>query len=131
MPDLESLPPAAVQCGIDVACKQETPTELTQAEVFSLYKKGKTSSLENYRPISLLNTIYKIYAALILARLQDGLDPYLHATQYGFRKHKGTADAIHIIRKILAKGEIANTKTFLVLLDWEKAFDKITHEALF
>ena len=65
---------------------QATPEELTQAEVVSLYKKGDTANLENYRPISLLNTIYKIYAALIKGRIEKGVEGLLHKTQFGFRK---------------------------------------------
>lgn len=87
--------------------------------------------LENYRPIALLNTVYKIYAAIIQRRLSDQLDKFLQKTQFGFRKDKSTADAIHCIRRIAEHGEQTQTKTLLVLLDWEKAFDKISRETLY
>ena len=60
-----------------------------------MYKKGDTSKMDNYRPISLLNSIYKIFAAIVHNRLADKLDKYLQKTQYGFRKGR-TADAIHV-----------------------------------
>ena len=63
----------------------------------------------------------------------DALDTCLQPTQFGFRKKKGTADAIQLVRRAIGKGESTSTKTkpLLDLLDWEKAFDKVIHEELF
>ena len=72
----------------------------------------------------------KIIAAIIQLRISTGLDHHLQSTQYGFRKKRGTADALQYIRRMVGKGEARQNKTLLVLLDWEKAFDKIRHEML-
>ena len=95
-----------------------------------IYKKGNTSKLENYRPISLLNSLFKIYASIIQKRLEDKLDRHLQQTQYGFRRKRGTADAIQCVRRIAEHSEQTTTKTILLLLDWEKAFDKVTRPGL-
>ena len=107
------------------------PPEVLQARVVHLYKKGNTANLANYRPIALLNTIYKIYTKILHKRLADGIDPLLHRTQYGFRKARGTQQAIHIIRRLIEAGESTTNRLALILLDWEKAFDKITRFGLF
>ena len=109
----------------------EIPEEVTQAQVILIHKKGDKTNLSNYRPISLLNAHYKIFTAILQARISEALDPYLQSTQYGFRKKKGTAQAIHYIRRIIEKGESTQTKTLLVLLHWDKAFDKVKHDKLF
>ena len=57
------------------------PETVLQARVVLIYKKGDTSNMENYRPISLLNSIYKIYAAIVQDRLAEGLDACLQETQ--------------------------------------------------
>ena len=101
-----------------------------QARVVMLHKKGNTSDLNNYRPISLLTSIYKLYAAIIKKRIEQGVETALHKTQYGFRKDRGTADAIHVVRRIIDGIEQTGSKTILLLLDWEKAFDKVNHQAL-
>ena len=44
----------------------------------SIFKKGDTANLENYRPISLLNTTYKIYAAILKQRTEEGVEELLH-----------------------------------------------------
>ena len=98
------------------------PEDLTQAQVILLYKKGDKNNLANYKPISLLNSIYKIITAILQHRISEVLDPHLQRTQFGFRKKKGTAQAIHYVRRVIDKGEstCTQTKTLLVLLDWEK-----------
>ena len=48
----------------------------------------------------------------------------------GFRKKQSTAQAIHIIRRIIDIGERANEELHLVLLDLEKAFDKVSQKGL-
>ena len=50
--------------------------------------------------------------------------------QFGFRRNRSTADAIHCVRRIVDKGESTGTPTILVLLDWEKAFDKVSQVGL-
>ena len=110
--------------------EEEIPEETLRARVVLIYKKGDTSLYENYRPISLLNTTYKVFAAILKMRLAEGLDQWLQKTQYGFRQGKGTSNAIHLIRRIAEYGEKTNNDLIMLLLDWEKAFDKVDREGL-
>ena len=64
----------------------------------------------------------KILASLIDEEIQN--------TQYGFRKSRSTAQAIHIIRRIQEYAEKGKNRSFVVLLDWEKAFDKADQSML-
>ena len=105
-------------------------SEATRAQVILIYKKGDKNNLANYRPISLLNTNYKLYIAILQKRLADVLDPHLQNTQYGFRANRGTINALHYIRRIVEKSEKTEAKTLLVLLDLEKAFDQVIHTKL-
>ena len=100
-------------------------TEATHANVFQIFKKGSTVDPANYRPISLLNVITKIYAKIIHKRLAEAIDPHLTTTQFGFRKSRSTHHAIHIVRRIIEAGESTTNKLIMVLLDWEKAFDRL------
>ena len=54
--------------------EKEIPEDMLQARVVLIYKKGDTGKFENYRPITLLNTLYKIYAAIIQKRLAKVVD---------------------------------------------------------
>ena len=56
------------------------------AEVIILFKKGDISNIENYRPISLLSQMYKLFTRTIANRLTNKLDSYQPVEQAGFRK---------------------------------------------
>ena len=96
------------------------PDEMELAERVTPYKKGNVEDLANYRPISLLNTIYELYAAILRKRLATGLDEKLWETQYGFREKRSTAQPLLITRRLQDLAEASGDKFFLVFLDWEK-----------
>ena len=53
---------------------EDIPEDMLQARVVLVHKKGDTSKFENYSPISLLNSSYKIYAAIIQKRFAKVVD---------------------------------------------------------
>ena len=110
--------------------QERVPDEMTKARVVSLYKKGNPRMQSNYRPISLLNAMYKIYAKIVKYRMATIIDGYITETQYGFRKSRSTAQAIHVVRRIADYAEMGCTEMNMLLLDWEKAFDRVYHEKL-
>ena len=75
-------------------------------------------------------SIYKIYAAIIRKRLADIIDPYISKTQFGFRRHRSTTHALFVARRIQDIGEQTGDNLIITLLDWEKAFDKVSHERM-
>ena len=90
----------------------------------------KAIVVEGYRPISLLSTSYKLFAKLLHSRLQAALDDRRREIQYGFRATRSTSQPIHIIRRLIERAEATGQSLYTILLDWEKAFDKIHPEAL-
>ena len=103
---------------------------LNYANIASIYKKGDPAKLGNYRPIALLQTFYKVLAALIKLRIADVIDPWISKTQFGFRKKKSTAQAIFIARRLMDMAERQGTNMSLIFLDWQKAFDKVDQHRL-
>ena len=77
-----------------------------------------------------LSSCYKIMAALVKERLDAGLDEWICSTQYGFRKVRSTAQAIFLARCLQDIAEKSNAKCILVLLDWEKAFNRVSQDKL-
>lgn len=108
-----------------------SPASWRQAQVVGIFKKGSTGDPANYRPISLLQTCYKLYARILAARLSAGLDPHLRENQYGFRPGRSTSEAIFLIRRLQDLVDAKrNQALFLLFLDWSKAFDTIKPAAL-
>ena len=114
----------------EILLKGTYPASLNLSNIASIYKKGDPAKLENYRPIALLQTFYKILAALVKNRLEPALEPWISKTQYGFRKKKSTSQALFIARRLMDMAERQGTNLTLVLLDWEKAFDKVDQDKL-
>lgn len=89
-----------------------------------------TTSLLNYRPISLTTSMYKVYAMILRQRLQPYVDPHLRYTQYGFRPHHSVSQPIHILRQLAQMHDRQTRPLHLVFLDWSRAFDSVTHDAI-
>ena len=99
----------------------QIPEDACLARVVPLYKKGDTFLPSICRPISLLNSVYKIYMCRIRNRLQVVLDPTLSATQCGFRPSRSTSHAIFFTRRVQDIAEQRGTNLIITLLDWEKS----------
>ena len=109
-----------------------TPDSWSLSEVVMIVKKaqGDTRDLSNYRPISLTNTMYKIFASLLQKRLSSFFDGKIRPTQFGFRANRSTSQPIHIMRRMLEAFERQQHPLYLFFLDWSKAFDSVTFEAI-
>eukprot|EP00975_Prorocentrum_lima_P014362 3052545-Prorocentrum_lima.AAC.1 len=50
--------------------------------------------------------------------------------QFGFRQNRSAARALSCVRRVAEQGERTGSPTYLLLLDWKMAFDKVTHSAI-
>ena len=83
----------------DILDRDIYPESFKLANIVSIYKKGDATQMKNYRPIALLQTLYKILAGLIKNRLLQAYDPWIQRSQFGFRPKKSTAQAIFLARR--------------------------------
>ena len=108
------------------------PTKLEIGNVIPVFKKGDKLSCENYRPISLLSNISKIFEKLMYTRLYSFLSSsnVIYKQQFGFRsKHSTNHALIEITEKIriaLDQGKLACG----IFVDLTKAFDTVNHKIL-
>ena len=102
------------------------------SEVVMLVKNHQKDirSLSNYRPISLTNVSYKIFASMLQSRLESYTDSRVRDTQYGFRKNRSTTQPIHVMRRLIEMFERQNTPFHALFVDWSKAFDSVTFTSI-
>ena len=86
--------------------------------------------LKNWRPISLLNTVYKIGSGVIASRLKRVLEKLIDLDQTGFISGRYIGDNIRLIYDMLQFTEENDIPGLLLLIDFEKAFDSISWDFL-
>ena len=108
------------------------PDHWKLARVVMIFKGGSKNSRlpSSYRPISLANSIYKVYAALLQSRLALHFDHRISDFQYGFRARRSTSAPLFLIRRMVELFERHTTSLYILFLDWSQAFDSVSHEHL-
>ncbi|GBP25145.1 Putative uncharacterized transposon-derived protein F52C9.6 [Eumeta japonica] len=104
------------------------PEDWTKSTIILLHKKGDKEDIGNYRPISLMSNIYKIFSKIILNRITNTLDEHQPKEQAGFRSKFSTIDHIHTLRQILQKYSEYNKTYYIGFVDFNKAFDTLEHD---
>ncbi len=87
--------------------------------------------LKNWRPISLLNTDYKILTKLLANRLQNVIHNIVSEDQSGYIKNRYIGENIRTVLDVIEHTSLKNDPGFLLFLDFEKAFDTVSWDFLF
>lgn len=87
--------------------------------------------LDNWRPISLLNNDYKIFALIFANRIKSIIDPLIDEAQSGFLKKRHISNNIRLILDLLDYSNLCMDKGFILFLDFYKAFDTLEHAFIF
>ena len=93
---------------------------------------GERSTAKNYRPLTLLPVVRKVFEKLVNNRIADHLEKYgLYSDfQYGFRSSRSTADLLAVVSDRIARAFNRPGPNRAVVLDISKAFDRVWHAAL-
>lgn len=108
------------------------PNCLKLAKVIPVYKKDDKKNVSNYRPISLLPSLSKIFEKIVFQQIYTflGDNNILFPSQYGFRaKHSTEHAALEIVNRI-QKFMYNKDNPTAIFLDLSKAFDTLNHHIL-
>jgi sorting nexin-29 len=94
--------------------------------VIPIIRKGNRKDCDNYRGISLLNTIYKIYANIIKNKLNKYCDNIIDEEQNGFQKGRSCCDGYFTIKILIEKHCEFNMETHIAFVDFKKFSTKST-----
>ena len=108
------------------------PDKLKMAKVTLIFKKGNTKLICNYRPISVLPVISKVFETVLQEQLTEYFitNNLFASQQYGFRKNSSTElAALELIDKLLNQMNNHKIPTNFYI-DLSKAFDSLQHDIL-
>ena len=107
------------------------PTDWIDAIITILFKKGDRSDCGNYRGISLLSAVGKVFADVVLQRLHWLAECIYSQSQSGYRNGRGSIDRIFTLRQLMEKPREQRKNLYIALVDFVKAFDRGNRDLLF
>ena len=143
-PGMDGISPELLKCGKDVLIDElhfllcncwngdGVPQDMRDCKINTLYKnKGDMSDCNNYRGIALLSNAGKLFARVVLMRLQKLAERVYPESQCGFRAERSTIDMIFSLRQLQEKSREQRKPLYMAFIDLTKAFDLISRNGLF
>ncbi|CAI5465299.1 unnamed protein product [Closterium sp. Yama58-4] len=107
------------------------PTSAKDAVTILLHKKGGRDQIENYRPITLLSSVYKVLAWVVADRIKKVLHEVISTEQYGFLPGRRLSDAVGLVADVIEAAKHKDEDWYILLVDFKKAFDSVSRSFLF
>ena len=111
-------------------CDGVFPDNLKIAKVVPVFKSGDGEIPTNYRPISVLTYLSKIFEKLLYGRINDYFTKNNLLSQQRFRNNHSTSLAITDLYEYLLRNLDNKLISCAVFLDLRKAFDSVNHSIL-
>jgi hypothetical protein len=98
--------------------------------IVPLHKHDSRLLPSNYRPITLMSVVGKLFGIVVNSRLQQFSERMgtISDEQGGFRTHRGTVDQVFLLREILASRKERGGQTYTTFIDARKAYDTVWRE---
>jgi sorting nexin-29 len=116
----------------EVFDRHQVPSDWRNGLIVPLHKEGDRDRATNYRGITLLSIIGKIFAGILERRLSTWCESnkLFAQEQAGFRKGRTTTDQIFTLAEIIRRRKNERKPTFCCFLDIRKAYDTVWRDGL-
>uniref|UniRef100_A0A8D8TDU0 Craniofacial development protein 2 n=1 Tax=Cacopsylla melanoneura TaxID=428564 RepID=A0A8D8TDU0_9HEMI len=101
------------------------PEDLLKTILLPLPKKPNATECKDFRTISFICHVTKAITRILIKRIEGKIEQHLGEDQFGFRKGRGTRDAMGCMRMIAERMMDVNKDLYACFIDWEKAFDRV------
>ena len=105
----------------------QLPVEWRLHKITPMHKSGDKSSVDNYRPISLLCSVLKVLEKLICDACSEFLSNSISPYQFGFTKNRSSTQQLLLFYHQIFESLRSGTQTDIIFLDFAKAFDSVPH----
>jgi exonuclease III len=110
---------------------ERVPQDFVEGLIVPIHKQGAKNKPENYRGITLMNAVSKCYSKVTIGTLSDRLEAeYIEEEQGGFRVHRACDEQFFALHTLLKKRKLRGEDTYLMFVDFQKAFDSVPREKL-
>ena len=108
------------------------PEKWSKGIIIPIFKKGDVNVVSNYRGITLLSTLGKLFTRILNNSLNKGAEEYevYIEAQAGFRKHMGTIDNIFVLNGLITHCINSSEYLYCCFVDFTKAFDYVQRDIL-
>ncbi|MCG8047978.1 MAG: reverse transcriptase family protein, partial [Candidatus Thiodiazotropha endolucinida] len=108
------------------------PEQWSEGLIIPILKKGDKEEVSNYRGITLLSTLGKLFTRVLNNRLNSWAEEYsiYVEAQAGFRKNMGTVDNIFVLNSLISHCLNNNEYLYCAFIDFTKAFDFVVRDIL-
>ena len=93
------------------------PDQWPEGIIVTVHKKGDVSNVENYRGITLVSCMSKLFTSILNKRITVLCDKFniISDAQFGFRKGRSTVDAVFVLMSVIQKFMFENKRLYVVL----------------
>ena len=110
--------------------EEKVPEQWRNGIIVKIPKKGDLSDCNNWRGITLLSVVSKVFTKIMLSRIRDAVDSKLREEQAGFRPGRSCTDQIFVLRIILEEYMEKQKALHMNFIDFKKAFDSLHRDSL-
>lgn len=100
---------------------------LKMSSITPVFKSGNKSDVKNYRPISILSLLVKLFELVVLRSIQPSVNNILIDEKYGFRLSHSTMMNLIVFNNYILKVIEEHSQVDIIFTDLTKAFDRVDY----